>query len=316
MSSFQEIAEAAAQEFEGGSNTQNTDTSSEAPDIGQAPPETQASEQQQEKPEAQSASGDLSTQEVKDILDLGKLGKFKFEGKEMTYDELRKSYLRHQDYTKKTQEIAQERKFQENLYADLQQVAKNPQLIAEFKQIYPEKFHSYLAFVQKQEQQAQQNAQSQTQQLPQSLPPEILERIERQEKMLEAINQDSSEAMSETLNNTFETLEKEVMEKYPKADMVHVLSHVQSYLDENGVNAKSLLKNREGLKNLFNDVAKSSHEMMTKKFESWQKQQLEEARKVNKKAGDIGRGGATPTGPAQKMRLKDVADHIIADLNN
>ena len=57
-------------------------------------------------------------------------------------------YMRQQDYTSKTQEIAQERKYYENLHYDLDKVRQDPALAEQFKQIYPEKFHAYLRFIQ------------------------------------------------------------------------------------------------------------------------------------------------------------------------
>jgi hypothetical protein len=75
------------------------------------------------------------------VAELDKLEKFKFEGQEYTPQELKNAILRQSDYTRKTQEFSQERRFYDNLQADLRSVRSNPALAAEFRRTYPEKFH-------------------------------------------------------------------------------------------------------------------------------------------------------------------------------
>lgn len=87
------------------------------------------------------------------IAELDKMEKFKFQGKEWTPKDLEKAMLRQSDYTKKTQELAEQRKafekeqrFAEALAYDLEYVRKNPTQasINEFISIYPEKYHGHL----------------------------------------------------------------------------------------------------------------------------------------------------------------------------
>ncbi len=78
------------------------------------------------------------------IVELDKLEKFKYRGKEWTPKDLEAATLRQSDYTKKTQELAQERRFVENLPYDLMAVSRDPAKASQFKQVYPEKFHQFL----------------------------------------------------------------------------------------------------------------------------------------------------------------------------
>jgi hypothetical protein len=79
-----------------------------------------------------------------ELVDLDTMDKFKFGGREWTPKELEAAYMRQQDYSRKTQEIAQERKYYDNLPYDLDMVKNNPALVNQFKQVYPAKFHSWI----------------------------------------------------------------------------------------------------------------------------------------------------------------------------
>src|SRR3990167_2821971 len=105
-------------------------------------------------PEGQSApeteNKGTDTQEANnqgDIPELDKFERVKWEGKDWSLKDLKNSVLMHSDYSRKTQEISEERKFYDNLRYDLDAIRKNPDLESKFKELYPEKFHSYLDYV-------------------------------------------------------------------------------------------------------------------------------------------------------------------------
>ena len=303
---FGEATEKAVQAEKNGEIFDNqTTTPDQAPDSGNQSDNSSA-------PGLETQSGE---QTPKDILDLQKLGKFKFEGQEMTYDELRKAYLRQQDYSKKTQALAEERKYSDNLAADLRSVAKDPRLAEEFKRVYPERFHSYLELIM---QRAQNSAQA-SGQAPASnfgeLPKEFVDRLERSEKLLNEFQQESQETTKATLDSMFSGFENDLKAKYPRADWVHVYSAITDYLEANNLTSKDLIRNKSATTKLFEDYTKRSHEAVTKQFEAWGKEQLEQVRRSNQAGADIGRGGGTPTAAPKKYnRLKDVAEDMIASL--
>lgn len=254
-------------------------------------------------------------QTPQDILDLAKLGKFKVDGEEMTYEDLKRDRLRQQDYTKKTQALAEERKFIDNLSVDLDAVKKNPRLAEQFKQIYPEKFHAYLAFVMDQQAKAEG---TQPPDAKPNLPPEILERLERSEQMAQRVVSEIEEQTKESLNSMFTNVESDVQKKFPRADMVHVYGAVSDYLEANNVTSKQLLKDKATTVKMFEQYAKASHEANLKQYEAWKKEELEKVKAANSKAQDIGAGGGTPSGApksyAGKGMFGRVADDMIADL--
>lgn len=250
--------------------------------------------------------GETTEQSAKAVLDLAKAEKFLFEGKEMTYEDLKKAYLRQQDYTKKTQALADERKFIDNLSFDLKKVKSNPALASEFKKLYPEKFHAYLDVILDQAQ-AKAEAQGGTAQLP----PEILDKLSQHEEMLNSFQQERQQAEQAKISNTLEQYEQKFLKKYPQAEIgsvYHALeTHVKQMREENP---------DYGFKDLSEKVVeqfyKNQHDYFTKRFSDWQKSQLNSIRKANSDGADIPSGGGIPGEAPKKMRLKDVADHIMS----
>lgn len=108
--------------------------------------------------------GQEAQQANNELLDLSTLEKFKYGDKEWTPKDLDAAIMRNADYTRKTQEIAKERKYYDNLQADLNHVKNDPSLAAEFMKHYPSKFHKYLDYVVSKPQAS--NVQAQTQSNP------------------------------------------------------------------------------------------------------------------------------------------------------
>lgn len=288
---FEGLADQAAS-AEGGNIVQN-DSQTTAQQPTQTPPETQI--------EAQAPK-------EQQLIDLAKTGKFMVDGKEMTWDELNKERLRHADYTKKTQALAEERKFHDNLYADLNHVKRNPKLVAEFKKMYPERFHSYLDYV------IEKQAANETPKV--ELPDEVKQKLERidqidsLEQRLKSFEEERLQAESAKINNTLEQFEQKFTKKYPQAELGSVYHAMETHVK------KMRQENPEyGFKDMNEKVIesfyKSTHDYFAGRFTEWQKSQLKSIRETNKVAGDIPPGGGVPGGAPQKMKLKDVADHII-----
>src|SRR5574343_228178 len=108
-------------------------------------------------------------------IDLDSVERFKFNGKEWSPKDLKNSIMAHADYTKKTQAMAEEKKYSENFPYDLASVLENPKLFDQFKQLYPpqyvkvvqDKLSRFLSVEQKEEVKQQ------------GLPPEVLAKLEK-----------------------------------------------------------------------------------------------------------------------------------------
>lgn len=232
------------------------------------------------------------------VIDLDSLEKFKFQGRELTPKELKSAYMAHADYTNKTKEIAQERKYYDNLEFDLSKVKSDPQLIDQFKQIYPKKFH-YLVDKYIDRPQPAQPVQQQGQSQP-PLPKEFMELKEKVE-MFEKRNFDAEVAKhASDLDRLITGLSK----KYPFADEEQVLSRAQS-LRERGEDLDE--KAWDGLYKMVND-----------KNEAFYKQrrddELKKQKEANSKAKDVPMGGGTPgQAPRGFKTIREATEAALKD---
>ena len=263
---------------------------------------TQQTEQQNQQVEAKAPSA---------TLDLSKAEKIMFEGQEMTYEDLKKAYMRHQDYTKKTQALAEERKtyesfsqekkFYDNLHFDLKSVKQNPALADEFKKVYPEKFHAYLDAI----------VDGQTEKVArQELPPEVLNKLQEHDEFLSSLKEEKTKAEETQIMGQLEQWEGKFTKKYPNAEIASVYHAMEQYT------SKMREDNPEfGFKDLNEKVVegiyKSVNDHFEKRFTEWQNNKLKTIRDANNKGGDIPPGGGIPGEAPKKMKLKDVAESII-----
>ncbi len=244
------------------------------------------------------------------VAELDKLEKFKFEGQEYTPQELKKAILRQSDYTRKTQEFSQERRFYDNLNADLSAVRKNPALIAEFKRTYPEKFHSYLEYLSSgsantQEQKPQNTGSSEQSQ---SLDPRMQEGLTR----LERLENERLEEKTVANESMLENQEKTMVTKYPQADHERVYARAQALLDRN-----RSLPNDEKVKltpEVFERLYKADHDRTKAGYDAYYKKQINEQKQAGLRARDSGPGGAVAGGAPRKFKnIREARDAMLED---
>lgn len=217
---------------------------------------------------------------VEEILNLEGVSKFKFGEREYTPDQLRKEILMHQDYTKKTQETAKERKYFDNLAYDLRAVADNPALKDEFMKTYPEKFHSYLEVIQDrlEAQQEQQGGQSPDQDLRSQMSKELTQRLDRVENY---VKEKEVAAYDAQLDAKFNNLQG----KYADADQEIILAQADAIISNGG-----RLDDK-----VWEQLFKQSHDKFNQRIEARQKSTLNNQRTANQRAKDMGPGGGTPS---------------------
>lgn len=234
------------------------------------------------------------------VVDISTLEKFKFGDRELTPDQLRKQMMLHQDYTKKTQEVAKDRRFYDNLPYDLEKLKKNPALVDEFMKVYPKAFHRYIEMLGLKSSQQTQGDQgtNQATMAPQK-DPEMLSKLERLETYIREQEVSKHEAQ---LDAKFGVLSK----KYPDADEDSVLARAQTLLDQD-------VKLTD---QVWDKLWKGSHEAFNQKLASKQKQTMERQRSANSQANDTGSKGGTPGQAPAKMKLREVAEFAIKDLSH
>ena len=230
------------------------------------------------------------------LTDLEKLEKFLYKGKEWTPQDLEKSMLMQSDYTKKTQQLSEERKFYENLPHDLAKVASNPGLANDFKSVYPERYHHYLDILKNLNTQSSPAPQAQAQ--PVENNNELVSRLERIENQWKEQEVKTVEAK---IDQVFSQLSK----KYPKADEETVLVQAQLALNS-GVKL-----NDENWEKIFKQV----QDKYVSRFTEWQKEQVKQQREAHAKGKDVAGGGGVPGQAPKKMSWKDAEQAMIRDLS-
>lgn len=237
-------------------------------------------------------------QAVEDILDLGGVSRFRFKGIEMTPEDLDKSVMRQADYTRKTQAIAEERKYTENFLADVKKVEQNPQLMNEFRKLYPAKYQqlaeNYLeATLSKQE--LKQKAEKT------GVPEELLEELRTVREYVRNQEVQKHEAQLET---TISSLKKEfpISGKAETVIETYVLSKAQ-ILSSKGIQITN---------EIFKTLWKEGVDSLGEYGRTVRKQVSNNQRMASAKAKDTGAGGGVPIAPPREPKsLKEA--HAMAD---
>lgn len=255
-----------------------------------------------EQVDESNAQGQETTQApVSDILDIDSVEKFKFQGREWTPKELQSAYMMQQDYTRKTQGIAEERKYWDNLHFDLERVKKDPNLIGQFMQIYPQKFHRFLDAAG-----AALDNPGAKQSNGQGVDPSFIRRFEQLESDIRRFEQLESEfrnrnvaAIEAELDNKFAALQK----KYPFADEEAILARAEALLN----------KGAELDDKTWDSLWKANNERMEQIYKNHYSKQVASQKNANKKAADIAPGGGTPGQKPRNPRTIKEASRFALD---
>jgi len=259
------------------------------------------------------------------VYELEKLGKFRFDGREYTLDDLKKERMLQRDYTEKTQKLAEERrqyqaqleeykaykeeeKYRLNLEADIKHIKDNPdklQLLAsEFMKIYPASFHYRLQQVLSE----MQGQKPQAQQQSNVLSYEQLQAQQRLEKLEEFYNQQQIAQHESKINAQIESLKN----KYPDARVKEVIGDVyEAYqaLLEKDANAKFPERMWE---EAFKANDAEIKKLISSKTKSLQTKQLER----NAQAKDVPSSGGAAVGRAPaKMSIKQATEYAARTLS-
>jgi hypothetical protein len=250
-------------------------------------------------------------------LALDNVDKFVFQGHEYTPEELSRAMLRHADYTRKTQEIAKQRKWesqwQEHLSYDLEKVRDNPQLAQEFRKHYPEKFHRYLDVVLRKTERVQNRDEGDGQEAEQKMPSHVVEKLKKLEAMeakLEKLDRASRERDEQFAIKHLDTIFSKMSEKYPYAFEDAVLNKAQVLMDENQGNDRFQMTDA-----VWERVFKSVNDTYAKRVEKTYRSRMESQLKKSEKASDSGPGGAAPgRGPSGPRTFAEATQMAIEDI--
>jgi hypothetical protein len=230
----------------------------------------------------------------------------------MTVKELRSGYMRQQDYTQKTQAFAQDRRFYDNLDADLETVRRNPAMAEQFKATYPERFHAFLRYVfsgtpsQPPQQVQQQPGQQPGQQNYAQLDPRTKAAFD---SLLQKTNQAELKAIGAEIDQIFGRMTT----KYPYADEEACIARGQALL--------SALKKQDPLnpeirisEQQWDAIWKSQHERSYGLADARYKKQVSDQLKASQRGADVPSGGGIPgQAPRAYKTIKEAGDQARAD---
>jgi len=265
------------------------------------------------------SDADSPNSEQPTAFDLSTVERVKLGERELTREELEKSFMLHSDYTRKTQSLSQEKRYIDNLEKDLERVAANPKLINEFKRIYPEKYHNYLRFIsngQTNGNQAQ-NGQGATNKSVNGNngqangKPEVPEYVSTLEKRLMAIEAKEEAQELKHREAELETVFTKFTGKYPLAvpngEESFVLSAAQKVLQANG----------QLNEHVWEKIFKAAHKHHETAYTNYHKQRIELAKKTNARGKDMASGGGTlGASPNRPKTIKDATKAFLEDFGS
>lgn len=245
------------------------------------------------------------------IPDLTQYERFKLGEKEWTRDQLEKGVMFQSDYTKKTQEIAEERKYYNALEHDLAKVKADPGLEKAFLKTYPEKFHQYLAFVKGDAAQTTTGQNPQTQSPNNALPADP--RIDKLMQSFEKLETERYEQRVQSEASQVEAIFTKLSAKYPLAvpdgDESFILSKAQALTQ--GFGKDDRLSDDE-----WDKIFKTAEAHYKKAFENHYKTMNNNQKAAHLRGKDVGSGGGVPGGaPRMPRTIKEATQIALEDLD-
>lgn len=255
-----------------------------------------------------------------EIIELEKLladkQKFKFNGQELTLKDLQNQLLMRKDYTQKTQELSETRKYVDNFDIDLEKVIENPSLLKQFKEVYPapfaDKAEKILKMVWKDnpETQVTKNAQPNgtpvaTQQVPQEILAK-LDKLDRLEKWMLGQEQQKQQEKESIIERQLGDWFSDLSTKYKFVDPDAVLTKAQAVAEAGHEITK------ESLEKIFQE--KDAH--YQKAWAETQQQKQQKQLNVAAKAREAGKGGDVPmSAPKEAKTLKEIRKSLLKEFD-
>lgn len=251
-----------------------------------------------------------NTPTIQEIVELDKLDRFKWNGREWTPKDLKDAALRQEDYTKKTQEVSEARKYAENFAADLDLVRENPALLSELKKLYPPSYvkvaERVLKHLSTSEPEKPAAAATRVSALDETRVQKLLE--EKLNPLLEwkeSQDKERHEAQVESRGREIDSWFDKYSKKYSNADL-------------EVINARALSAVEQGVQiseQVIEKLFKAHHEEVEKRYTERYRKQIEEQQKANRSAQDAGPGGGVPgKAPVEVKTMKDARRRMEDDI--
>lgn len=242
--------------------------------------------------------------ETPKATELEALSEFSFGGEKLTPDQLQKIMSEHKSYQTQVDEYSKDKKFQDNLEADIDSVLSNPNLASKFKQIYPQKYHGILDRLLKTSSpgETQENKAA-----PSSLPKEFLNEFNEMKEWKKFQEQRTYQAEVESANAKLDAVLPPMFKKYPMASEDQVYARAESIL----------AKDQKMTDATWERLIRESHEAFVKRADQYHGEKIKTQLEKGKQGKDIGIGGATPgQAPKRAKNFDQAYEEMMSSLKN
>jgi hypothetical protein len=242
--------------------------------------------------EAVSTEAPEATQQSASTTDIDGLSEFTFQGEKYTPEQLHKILTEARTYGEQAKSYQEEKKYLDNLDADLENVLQDPRLADRFKQVYPNKFHGVLDKLLRDQRQgdARPNAQS-------SLPKEFLNEFGQLKERLKFHEERAYQAEVQAAGAKLDSMLPPLFQKFPMAIEDQVYARAESIL----------ASGQKLTEKTWERLVRESHDVAQKKADQFYGSKLKSQLDKGQRGRDVGPGGATPGSTPNKPRTFDEA---------
>lgn len=283
-------------------------------EASQAPTTPNAETQETSSPVTDQGASSYAPQETQgqtreEILqDLEKLERFTFKGKEYTARDLESAMMRQQDYTRKTQELASERRFVENVDDDIENVLSNPSLAAKFKEIYPEKYHAKLDRALNTFGRMTQTQKQTPEEQSWRTDPELAQ-MKRDVTEWKAFQTAEQQKQAE---KTIDNILEQMATKFKVSKEMRTVAEEMVVSRANVAINQNLPLNRETWEKIYSGV----HKELSGIAKSYNQELIKQQQDANAKARDASSGGQAPGQSPKRMSFREATEAAVRDSRN
>jgi len=286
-----------------------------APEVSSAPQEATDNAPTVAKEPSTPEATQLDKPKTPELVDIDKLERFRFQGRELTPKELMERQMMRDDYTRKSQQVAEARKYADNFETDLAWVLEDPTRLGKMKEVYPPQYvkiaEKILSRIPTEHAQVPGQPQASPEPRTAALPPEVVREIEEIREWKSQVQSEISAAKQAKADAELTSWFDEFGKKFSEADNEVVTAKAQLLAESLEENGKQFTKAH--LERLF----KEDHEMREKRFMERVRAQQKEQKAVAKQSQDIGGGGGVPgTAPKQAKTFKEARELFDSDMKS
>lgn len=245
-------------------------------------------------PAAEAVSTEAPEAASSSVTDIDGLSEFTFQGEKYTPEQFHKILTEQKSYSEQVKSYQEEKKYLDNLDADLENVLQDPRLADRFKQLYPKKFHGILDKLlrdqNRQVETAQPNAQP-------SLPKEFLNEFGQLKERLKFHEERAYQAEVQAAGAKLDAMLPPLFNKYPMAIEDQVYARAESML----------ASGQKLTEKTWERLVRESHDVAQKKADQFYGSKLKSQLDKGQRGRDVGPGGATPSSTPNKPRTFDEA---------